>query len=433
MKRLLSIALILCGITSFSMAQDILLLNYSSLERKLEKSNEQINDNKKKTDAKTWFNRGKLMQDIFELDLENIYDGITPTLVKLYYKEPLSSETKDGMQIDTYERIKYYYQDTKLVRFERLKSVTENPLDKALEAYKKTLQYDDKGKYTSKVKEQLDILKNQYKRVGINAYYLDNKKEALEYMTTINQINQMDMFKGVVDTIMVQYAGIIAREIGDYPRAIEAYKELTKMDFGGASTFLIIKNDYIEMGDSAQAISILKEAFQKYPDTLNVVANLVDMYIRTEQIDQGLETINQSLESNPRKGELYYWKGRLLLNQDEEGSITRALEAYKKAIELNPDLYYVYYDMGFIYFLQGQDLFNQAGQERDTDLRMQLNELATKKYNEAIPMLEKSVAINKDNLDIKKEALDVLKRIYYKLQMDEKYENVTKQLETIGR
>ena len=433
MKRLLSFALIFWGITSFSMAQEVLLLKYGTLEKKLQKSDAQIRDSKKGIDAKTWFARGQIMQDIFNLDLENIYDGIAPSMVKLYYKEPVSSETKDGVRTDTYERIKYYYENGQLVRFERVKSVTDNPLDKAYEAYLKTLQYDTKGKFTSKVKQQLELLKNQYKRVGINEYYLGNKKEALADMSKVSEINQMEMYKGTVDTIMVQYAGIIAREIGDYPAAIDSYKELTKMDFGGPSTYLIIKNDYIEMGDSVQAINIMKEAFEKYPDTLSVVANLVDLYIRTKHIDEGLETIDQAIKNNPNKGELYYWKGRLLLNQDDDGSVSKAVEVYKTAIEKNPDLYYVYYDMGFIYFLQGQDLFNQGGQERDGNLRKQYNDLATEKYNEAIPLLEKSITLNSENPDIEKESLDVLKRIYYKLQMEDKYEEVNKRLESIGK
>ncbi len=434
MKRLLSIALVFCGLISSSMAQDVLLLNYSTLEKKLEKSNDQINNSKKGSDAKTWFNRGKLMQDIFNLDLENIYDGIAPNMVKLYYKDPTSSETnEEGLQVDTYERIKYYYDNGKFVRFERLKSVTDDPLDKAFEAYKKALQYDQKGKYEDKIKDQLEILKNQYKREGINQYYLENKKAGLEAMMMVNEINQMDMFEGTIDTLMVQYSGIIAREIGDYETAIESYKKLVDMNYGGPSTYLTIKNDYLEMGDSAQAINIMKEAFDKYPDTLSIVANLVDLYVRTKQFNTGLEAIDEALQKNPNKGELYYWKGRLLLNLAEDGSVDQALKVYQTAVEKNPDLYYVYYDMGFIYFLQGQDLFNQAGLERDAAARKQINELATEKYNEAIPMLEKAVDLNSENPEIKKESLDVLKRIYYKLQMDEKYKNITNEIDNLNK
>ncbi len=434
MKRLISIALIFCGITSFTNAQqDIILLKYGPLEKKLQKSDVQIKDSKKQIQAKTWFDRGLIMQDIANLDLENTYDGIAPDMVKLYYKNPVSSETKDGVQVDTYERMKYFYENGQMVSYQRLKSVTDDPLNKALEAYQKALQYDEKGKFKSKVKDQLVLLKYQYQREGINKYYLDNKKEALVDIVKIQEINDMDMFKGTIDTIMIQYTGIIAREIGDYPTSIKAYKQLAEIDFGGPSTYIVIKNDYTEMGDSAQAINIMKEAFKKYPDTLNVVANLVDLYIRTNSIEEGLETIDQAIKTNPNKGEFYYWKGRLLLNRSEDGGVNKALEVYKIAIEKNPDLYYVYYDMGFIYFLQGQDLYSQGGLERDDDLRKQYNDLAAQKYKEAIPALEKSISLNVDSPEIKRESLDVLKRIYYKLQMEDKYKDVTNQLENMAK
>jgi hypothetical protein len=37
------------------------------------------------------------------------------------------------------------------------------------------------------------------------------------------------------------------------------------------------------MDDTTNAILTMEKAFEKYPDTLNVVANLVDIYIKTKK------------------------------------------------------------------------------------------------------------------------------------------------------
>lgn len=436
MKRLLIITVFFSLFTGL-LAQEsgLVLLNYNTLERKWEKSNEDIEHEKKGINPKTWMDRGELLQDIYNIDLEYLSEGTAKTELQLYYKDPLSVSTVQDADQPTeileYERIKYFMVNDALSRWEKTKMVTDNPLDKAYEAFKKTLELDEKGKYTEDVKEELTQLKTMYKQSGINSYYSNNYKEALHDFEMVLKINEMDMFEGEIDTIMVQYSGIIAREIEDYEKAAEYYTKLTEINFGGPSTFLNVKNDYLAMEDSARAIEIMEKAFDKYPDTLNVVANLVDLYIRTNNIQKGLGKVNQAIDNNPDKGELYYWKGRLLLNTEDEDRIDQALEVYEKAIEKNPTLYYVYYDIGFIYFLQGQDIFNQAGQERDAERRKQINEIATEKYEEAIPMMKKSLELNESNTDIKKETLDILKRIYYKLGMDDAYNEVTNELNNL--
>ncbi len=435
MKRLLSIALIFCGLTSVLAQEQVAMLNFNSLQKKLEKSNEAIQNEKKSTNPKTWFSRGELMQDIFDIDLEYITDGMDQKMLKIYYKDPqnIKTETKDSVkyEIYQYERMDFYFKNNKLDHWVRKESMTDNPLDKAFDAYQKTLDLDEKGKYADKVKDQLVLLKKQYQQDGINAYYAGKSKEALADFEDVLKIDNLDMFEGVKDTTMIQYAGIIAREMGEYQTAIKYYNQLADMKVGGPNTYLNIKSDYLSMKDTTKAITVMEKAFSEYPDTLNVIANLVDLYIRTGKIDQGLTTVESAINNNPEKAELYYWKGRLLLNSTTEDNIDKAVDAYNKALERDPNLYYVYYDLGLIYFLQGQEIFKQAGDEKDPDQREQINKIATAKYNDAVPMLEKALSMNEANAEIKKETLDLLKRIYYKLQMNDKYNDVVNQLNNL--
>lgn len=434
MKRIVIIALVLGGFLNLN-AQELVLLNYTVLSKKYEKSEAAINNEKKSVKPATWFNRGKLMQEIYKIDLEYLAEGTSMNQLKIYYKEPLKTENgEDGnTQILTYERIKYYMVNGSLSRWERTKMVTDDPLGKAYEAYVKTMELDTKGSFTDKVKDQMNKLKDDYKQDGINKYYSDDFTGALEDFEMVLKINDLKIFEGVVDTIMIQYSGIIAREMEDYKKSAMYYEKLTELNYGGPNTFLNIKNDYMALGDSAAALATVEKAFKKYPDTLNVVANLVDLYIKTGKVEKGIETVDNAIKENPDKGELYYWKGRLLLNTEDDNRIDVALENYKKSIELNESLYYVYYDIGFIYFLQGQDLFSQAGLERDTERRAQITEVATEKYNESIPMMQKSLELNDGSREIKKETLDVLKRIYYKLYgvEDQRYKDIIEELDKL--
>jgi tetratricopeptide (TPR) repeat protein len=230
---------------------------------------------------------------------------------------------------------------------------------------------------------------------------------------------------------MIQYSGIISREIAGktddkelYKKAIDYYKQLTEVDFGGPNTYLQIKMDYLAIEDTIGGLEIMKEAYEKYPDTVNILANLADSFIQLKQFDEGLEFMKKVIEKNPNIPESYYWQGRLMINKEEVEFIDQAIESYKKAGELDPTIYYIWYDLGFIYYLQGADFYDRANVEEHEATRDELLRLGKEKYDAAIPSLEKAYELNNENEAVKYETLDLLQRIYYKEQMMDEYERV---------
>ena len=432
MKRTISLLLFLGFFYSSFSQEAYVALNYSALQKKLEKNNSAIKHPKKSLNAKTWLQRGEIMRDVFKVDVDQIFEGMDKLTLKAVLKEPIST-TKQTIndvptEVLTYERVTVYFQNNKLERWEKTKSLVENPLDEAYAAFVKASELDTDGKLSKKIHDNLIELKDLFKQSGMNTYYADKKKRALEDFMMVLKINELDYFKGEIDTIMFQYTGIIAREIKDMETATAQYEKLAKIGFGGPNTYLLLKEDYLSAKDTAKAIDVLERGFSVYPDSTNLLANLIDLYIRNDRIEDGIKKIDESIVANPKKGEVYYWKGRLLLNSEGEDKIEQALEVYQKAIEFDETIYYVYYDIGLIYFLQGQDLFTQAGTEKDKVTREVMNDLATEKFNSAFPMLEKAVKFNKEFNEIMKESLDTLKRIYYRLQMTDKYEEADKRL-----
>lgn len=433
MKRILFICFAAMGLLGLN-AQDVFVpINYNALGKKVVKSDTEIADPKKSVDPKTWVRRGEIMLQVNEIDLEQIYEGMNTTNLILFYKDPvITKEEFDGKSYDvySYERIKFYFDNNALAMWDRTKTIYENPLSEAFKCLGKASELDAEGKFAAKLLEDYDKLKVQLKKNGINSYYRGSKEEALSNFEMVLAINKLPILNGFVDTIMIQYSGIIAREMNQLERAIKHYKELATVD-KQPNTYLLIKEDYLKLKDTTNAVLTMEAALVKYPDTLNVVANLVDLYIRTNRIGDGLKTIETAIGESPEKGELYYWKGRLQLNTTDEDRITKALASYDLAIQKNPNLYYTFYDIGYIYFLQGQDFFERAGDEKDKRFREELIVLGNENYEKALPNLEKALELNTTNKDIQKETLDTLKRVYYKLQMTEKYDEATEKLKNL--
>ncbi len=202
--------------------------------------------------------------------------------------------------------MKYTFVNGTLQDYERIDPINEDPLRVAMDAYFKALELDEEGKLEEKVKANLVELKNQLKRDGVNNYYTEDYKGALNCFENVLEVNNQPVFAGEFDTIMVQYSGIISREIASktgekelYKKAIEYYEELAKVNYGGPNTYLQIKMDYFAIGDTLAGLESLKEAFAKYPDSVNIIANIADTYILLKQFDEGIEFMDKAIENNP--------------------------------------------------------------------------------------------------------------------------------------
>ena len=439
MRKLITLVIIataVIGLNAQDMGSTVVLLNANTVKKKVEKNDADIQDAKKSLKAATWMKRGELYQDVFNIGLEQTQEGMDTKMLTLFYKQPLSIDKEtleDGSQqeVYNYEHMKYVFVNGVLQQWIRVNPMREEPLKVAIEAYAKALELDDDGKLEPKIKERLIEVKSMLKRQGVNSYYTDDYEGALDCFEDVLNINKLDLFAGELDTIMVQYSGIISREIASktdsdelYKKAIGYYKELAAADFGGPNTYLQMKMDYMSLGDTLNALEILKEAYEKYPDTVNVIANVADTYIQTKDIDGGIAFMESVVEKNPNIAESYYWLGRMLINKEEVESVDKAIEAYNKAGEIDPSIYYIWYDLGYIYYLQGADFFERSNEETDNAIRAKLIELGKEKYVASIPILEKAYELNKENESVKYETLDLLQRIYYKQEMTEQYERV---------
>jgi len=435
MKRLSLFILSIFGMLILNAQEStIILLNYSALEKKVNKSNAEIKHPKKSLKYKTWVKRGQIMQDVYSIDLEQIYDGMSTQELKLFYKDPVKEVQQEirrkNYTIYEYPRMHYYFLNDGLSLWKRIKSAYENPLDEALSSYKKAIELDQGGKVEAQIKPNLDRLINQLKQLGINDYYSGNRELALKAFENVLEINRLPVYQGYKDTVMIQYCGIISRESEKYQDAIKYYKELNEIQ-RSPDNYLLIKEDYCQLSDTASAMKILEEGLSVFPDSVNVFANLIDLCIKTNKIEEGLTIANEAIEKNPSNGYFHYWKGRLLIKSEIEDRIEQALEAYQRAIDANPKLSYAYFDKGFIYFLLGQEYYTRAGEEKDIKTRDFLNQEGQTNYEKSIPLLEKAAELSQSDRSMLVESYETLKRIYYKLQLMDKYNEISEKIKNM--
>jgi tetratricopeptide (TPR) repeat protein len=451
MKRIMLAAVVTAFLSGGALAQTTpILLNYSTLEKKASKSDDQIAHEKKGLKESTWRKRGELFQDIDNQGLEQIQLGIDQTTVKLFYNEPVSKEKKENVEIYRYETINYFFENGRLRGWTRVDPIHENPLAEALRSYKKAIELTDEGnkmKTQERIKGNLDELKLQFQREGQNQYYHGNYMAALKFFESILDVNKIPVFEGVIDTLMINYCGIVAREIGSdlmaegkeqkaeemYRKAISYYDRLSDLGYGGSSNYVQMTRDFYAIGDTLGAIANLKKGLDQYPDSTLLVTVTAQAYYLMKENEKGLEFINERLSVRPERPAAYYWKGLMVTNVPdvEEETIKEALALYDTSLMYDPMNPNVWYQSGYVNYAVGASYYEQESYEDDQEFRKILGDKGKEYYTTAAEKLEKAYDLTEDDRVIRKETLDLLKRIYYKLygSEDEHYIRTNERLQ----
>ena len=255
-------------------------------------------------------------------------------------------------------------------------------------------------------------------------------------------MNKFSSYDGIVDTLMISFSGIVAREIGRvnkdndyYQKAISYYKTLTELEYGGTNTYIQMTRDYYAIGDTLAAIENLKRGLEQHPDSSILVTVTAQAYYLLHDNDGGIEFVDQRLEKNPNCSEAYYWKGLLLTNHKDLGqdTIDMALELYEKALEIDPSKTAIWYQAGYVYYALGANFYEQEGYEDDPEFRAELAAKGEENYVKAAEKLEKVYELAVNDVSLQSEALDLLKRIYYKLygSEDSRYIEVMEKIKTL--
>lgn len=314
-----------------------------------------------------------------------------------------------------------------------------------LQVYKSAL---DMCKYYLKCDELAQIpnekgkIKNKYRKTnaatikgergnlingGIQFFNENKNKEALEYFGMYVSLPSQPMFAEdeelKADTLLPQiayYASLAAMKMEDYPSVLK-YAPLAQDDKEvGKYAMEFVSTALKAEGDTAKWIVSLQEGVKKYPEHPFFFGNLIDYYSNSKKFDEAMAFADEMIAKDPSNPFNTYVKGYLYHNMED---YDKALEFYKKTIELSPDYAEAYSNIGLIYCLKAQDYSAKATSDvNDPKYAEDMAKLKTF-YEEAKPYYEKARQLKPDQREL---WLNGLYRVYYNLQMGPEYEEIEK-------
>lgn len=331
----------LCNIYSQDGVGNSMSLDYNSLSSKLEKSNKNLENPKKNVDPKFWIERAKLFQDIYDVNIESLRRGMGAPELMLYanYKEPKEKKQTQGMDEYVYDKVAIYLKDGKVESWKDLKPIVQQPLEESLNAYKKAIELDVEKKQDKKIGEGLKSLKNLYLKRGLNCYASKDTMCLFTSFKTMVDIGEMKQVN-VTDTAIIYNTGFTATLVGLHDEAIKYLSKVITLKYPEPSIYIYLEKAYLGKKDTVNALKALNDGMALYPSDLNIIIELLNFYITTNDINSALTYIAKAKQSDPKNRSFYYVEGYLYSktadNMDEK---LNKIEAVKKdeIAKLNED------------------------------------------------------------------------------------------------
>lgn len=297
----------------------------------------------------------------------------------------------------------------------------ENPLPEAFKEYQKAIELDEKGKMEKLVTLQYPLLSNDFIKLGIDMFQAGKHKEAMEAFEYSLEIGKKPMFGGAVDTNVVFNAGLAAYKAKIWDKAIAYFGQAKDLEYDDPSLYRLLKESYMESGDTASGVKCLQEGFIKYPSDENVLIDLINYYIISDKNEDAFEYVSLAIEADPDNYSYYFAQGLLFEKMD---SIEDAIKSYKKSIELKDDYFNTYYNLGALYFNRGVNLIEIANEIMDNEEYLKAKAKGDAEFAKALPYMEKGHEVNPEDVS----TMETLKVLYYRLKMMDKHAEMDEKL-----
>lgn len=385
-------------------------LKYGELDKAKESIEAAIIHEKTMNEPKTWYYRGNTYHAI-QASKEAKYKDLDPDPADKAFKSYLKA-------------IALNFKDpaNKGLDFENKKEDLENFFRLLMD---KNTKFVDEEILQDIITVRLPALANVFVNKGVDEY--KNKKDFAKALANFENSLLLSGLSMKIDTPIYYYAALAAEKSNKFDKAVKFYTTLTMVKYGAdkkekANIYFYLANAFKNNKDTAKYVETLKKGISTYPnDCQNVIAELINYYLQSNKSKEALDYLNIAIEKSPGNATYYFAKGALLEGTKEWD---KSEECYKKAIELDANYLDANYNLGALHYNRAADIANDANNEQDQKKYEALKAKSDDEFKKALPYMEKAHQLDQKDMNV----INTLKTIYYKLQMNDKYEEMKKKL-----
>ena len=317
---------------------------------------------------------------------------------------------------------------TNLAADSALYAQVPDALEKAATSLAKAEELDVKERYTSE--RMADIARGATiaGQAGIGYFNSGVYGRAGElFLTAADMTNML----GAVDTMAIFNAALCFEKAGLYDMAVAQYMTCGGYGYQVPDVFLFSANIQKMEGDTAKALTTLKNARLDFPREQALIIEELNIYLIAGQFEQAKDNLMLAAEQDPTNEILWFSLGSVYDNLDMQ---EEAIAAYSKSLVIKTDYFDANYNLGALYFNMAVQMVNDANDmwkprmsKDESTKQKSLEDGGKAMFSTALPYLEQALAVDAND----RETLRSLRDIYARVGMDEKMLEVSAKLKTL--
>lgn len=318
----------------------------------------------------------------------------------------------------------------------RYDDISKDAIFISAEAYKNAEKFAN-GK-TDKGSIQGALLFNVYNHLWTIGYAHVQKKEFSEASKCYGTAADIKSGYDILDTLGFLYAGNMAAAAKDYDQSIVYFDKIKGSGYQEGVVYSKLVMVYKNNGDTAQAMVVLDEGIELYPNNQDLLISKLNIYIAQGESDKALSIINKAIEGSPENSALWFTRG--LLYRDKAKNTENSADViaqnwalaesdYLQALKLDTANAGIYEELSSMYLTLSNVLVTEKNslpfeeEDKYNALTKEINAI----YAKTIPYLEKAYELNPDNEQAKENLLELYMRTkdmdkYNKLKAEGKTE-----------
>jgi Tfp pilus assembly protein PilF len=302
----------------------------------------------------------------------------------------------------------------KIYKHEKFGNLDPDPLMKAAESYQKALKIEPKYEFEAEIRQNLMIVTNNMFGQGVEYFNAKTYDKALNSFENVLIISPSD-------TLATLNAAYSAERAGNKTKAKSYYNQLISMKYKDPKIYIFLGNLMKTDGDTTGALATVKQGRQLFPADNGLVIEELNIYLAGGKDKEALESLNLAIQGDPNNINLHFAQGTVY---DKLGRKSEAAVSYKKAMELKPDFFDAYYNLGAMYFNEAAEMANKANDIKSNTEYAKAKEKFDAKFKEAQPYLERALELKPDDTN----TMISLKQLYARLNETTKYELINAKL-----
>lgn len=418
---------ILLALAMFAAIQvaDAQVKSAADVKKSVEAAEAATQNVKKAVKTATWLKLGQEYVKAYDAPTGNILPGSNKTELTLMMgsEKPVSSEevtvNNERYTKDVYaDKNLYFNQNGQLVIIEVTKPVYEDALERAVKAYQKAYELDEKHAKDKDVAAAFDYISQKYVSEAFNKYTFGDVATASKLFEKAADVEALAPLSKI-DTSVIYNAGFTAMAAKDNERALKFFKRCYDLGYyyEGGEVFARLAEV-----DTLNTKKYLEEGFSKFPQSQSILIGLINYYLKNNEDTETLFGLLDKAKANePNNASLFYVEGNI---RAQLGQVDKAVVAYEECAKINPEYEYGYIGEGTMFYNRAIELQTKAQEEIDDAKYMALVKEFEESLKSCIAPFEKAFEITKD-ANIKAGIASYLKNAFYRFR-EESAENQTK-------